>query len=74
MPRGISTPHHHLVAADADESTNLDFGDSGGPVLSYSNQLLGIISGNLPHSTIMLYTPIDQVLTELFSYQLAPSS
>ncbi|WP_348521239.1 trypsin-like serine protease [Curtobacterium flaccumfaciens] len=74
MPPNAQLAYQHLAAADADELTNLAPGDSGGPVVSYSNQLLGIISSNFTSTTIMLYTPIRQVLTELFSYELAPAS
>ena len=74
IPPSASLSYQHLAAADADELTNLEPGDSGGPVLSYSNRLLGIISSRFTGTTVMLYTPMSQVLHELSSYQLAPAN
>ncbi|MWJ08147.1 hypothetical protein DOU17_12165 [Clavibacter michiganensis subsp. michiganensis] len=74
---GVSIPprtplsYEHLVAGESGQLLNLDPGDSGGPVVNYSAELLGIISSVLPRTTLMLYTPMSQVLSELHDYQLA---
>ncbi|MDO4036470.1 trypsin-like serine protease [Clavibacter michiganensis] len=74
---GVSIPprtplsYEHLVAGESGQLLNLDPGDSGGPVVNYSAELLGIISSILPRTTLMLYTPMSQVLSELHDYQLA---
>ncbi len=49
-------------------------GDSGGPVVSKDRRLLGIISGDVPNTHFLVYTPMAQVLHELSSYKLAPAN
>ncbi|OQP80138.1 MULTISPECIES: trypsin-like serine protease [Xanthomonas] len=72
---GIWRPsYEHISAADASEFSSIDNGDSGGPVVSYDRHLLGIISSGEPGGrSIVYYTPMQQVLHELFSYSLAPA-
>ncbi|WP_416264793.1 hypothetical protein ACNANV_08035 [Curtobacterium flaccumfaciens pv. flaccumfaciens] len=53
-------------------------------MISATNRLYGIVSGSSTRaatgatsttgSTVLLYTPVQQVLTELFRYRLAPAS
>ncbi|MBO9050858.1 trypsin-like serine protease [Curtobacterium flaccumfaciens] len=72
----------HLAAARA--GAGIEPGDAGGPVISTTNRLYGIVSGSSTRaatgttsttgSTVLLYTPARQILTELFRYRLAPAS
>ncbi|MDT0234667.1 trypsin-like serine protease [Curtobacterium sp. BRB10] len=68
----------HLAAARAEAGAGIEPGDAGGPVISATNRLYGIISGSpttsASGSTVLLYTPVRQVRTELFRYRLAPAS
>jgi len=74
----------HLAAARAGAGAGIEPGDAGGPVISATNRLYGIVSGSSTRaatgatsttgSTVLLYTPVQQVLTELFRYRLAPAS
>ncbi|WP_433953803.1 trypsin-like serine protease [Curtobacterium flaccumfaciens] len=68
----------HLAAARAGAGAGIEPGDAGGPVISATNRLYGIVSGSsttsTTGSTVLLYTPVQQVLTELFRYRLAPAS
>lgn len=74
----------HLAAARAGAGAGIEPGDAGGPVISATNRLYGIVSGSSTRaatgatsttgSTVLLYTPVRQVLTELFRYRLAPAS
>lgn len=73
LPPGRSANYAHQVAGEADEHEAFAPGDSGGPVVDYGKKLLGIISGHTPNNFYMLYTPMSQVLHELFSYELAPA-
>ncbi|WP_042859703.1 trypsin-like serine protease [Dickeya sp. NCPPB 3274] len=72
---GIWRPSYdHIEAADGDEFNSIDAGDSGGPVVTYERQLIGIISSGEPNGRAFIYyTPMQQVLHELYSYTLAPS-
>jgi hypothetical protein len=72
LPHGVETPWSHMSAAETDEHEAFSGGDSGGPVVSYGHQLLGIISGKTTNNAYLLYTSIDQVLAELPAYVLAP--
>ncbi|MBT1633085.1 S1 family peptidase [Curtobacterium flaccumfaciens] len=83
VPAASRPGAQHLAAARADAGAGIEPGDAGGPVISTTNRLLGIISGSTTGaagatgstgSTVLLYTPIRQVLTELFRYRLAPAS
>ena len=71
---GMSRPsHEHIKAAESSELHNIDNGDSGGPVVTYDRHLVGIISSGAPVGrSILYYTPMQQVLHELYSYNLAP--
>jgi len=74
----------HLAAARGGTGAGIEPGDAGGPVISATNRLYGIVSGSSTRaatgttsttgSTVLLYTPAQQVLTELFRYRLAPAS
>ncbi|WP_440864054.1 trypsin-like serine protease [Symbiopectobacterium purcellii] len=74
MP-GIWRPaYQHIDAANGSELNRIDNGDSGGPVVTYDRHLIGIISSGEPNGrSIVFYTPMAQVLHELFSYNLAPA-
>jgi hypothetical protein len=75
IPRDTPVRYQHLVAGESDESDNTAAGDSGGPVLNYARELLGIISGRtLDAHSHLIYTPMTQVLQELHGYRLAPVS
>ncbi|KAB7762562.1 trypsin-like serine protease [Xanthomonas maliensis] len=73
---GIWRPNYdHLGAADSSEFASLDGGDSGGPVVTYDRHLVGVISSSDDRTrSILFYTPMAQVLQELYSYTLAPSN
>ncbi|KOR49652.1 hypothetical protein ADT25_01355 [Xanthomonas oryzae] len=73
---GIYRPNYdHINAASASESSSLDGGDSGGPVVTYDRHLVGIISSsNEGGRDILYYTSMAQVLQELHSYILASSN
>ncbi|PPT68964.1 trypsin-like serine protease [Xanthomonas arboricola] len=72
---GIPRPsYQHIDAAHASELNSIDNGDSGGPVVTYDRHLIGIISsGEHDGRSIAYYTPMQQVLHELYSYSLAPA-
>ena len=82
VPAGSHPSVQHLAAARA--GAGIDPGDAGGPVISATNRLYGIISSSTTRaatgatsttgSTVLLYTPARQVFTELFRYRLAPAS
>lgn len=82
VPAASHPGAQHLAAARA--GAGIEPGDAGGPVISATNQLYGIVSGSSTRaatgttsttgSTVLLYTPVQQVLTELFRYRLAPAS
>ncbi|OUE22314.1 Trypsin [Clavibacter michiganensis] len=72
LPRGVQTRWNHVSAGETDEHDAITGGDSGGPVVSYGHQLLGVISGKTADGHYLLYTSIDQVLAELPAYVLAP--
>ncbi|WP_412873017.1 hypothetical protein [Curtobacterium flaccumfaciens] len=83
VPAASRPGAQHLAAARADAGAGIEPGDAGGPVISTTNRLLGIISGSTTGaagatgstgSTVLLYTPARQVRTELFRYRLAPAS
>ncbi|WP_440863603.1 trypsin-like serine protease [Symbiopectobacterium purcellii] len=66
--------YQHIDAANGSELNRIDNGDSGGPVVTYDRHLIGIISSGEPNGrSIVFYTPMAQVLHELFSYNLAPA-
>lgn len=70
-------PYQHLQAASSSVLDSVAPGDSGGPVLTYSRNLIGVISsglsGHLARHYGFYYTPMRQVMTELHSYSLGPS-
>ena len=71
-------PYEHISAANASEFESIANGDSGGPVVTYDRHLLGIISsgeavGRTGGRSVVYYTPMRQVLHELFSYELGPA-
>ncbi|MEX3816439.1 trypsin-like serine protease [Paraburkholderia sp. BR13439] len=72
---GVYTPNYeHINAAHSSELLSIENGDSGGPVVTYERQLIGIISSGEPVGrSIVYYTPMQQVLYELYSYSLAPA-
>jgi len=82
VPAGSHPSVQHLAAARA--GAGIEPGDAGGPVISATNRLYGIISSSTTRaatgatsttgSTVLLYTPARQVFTELFRYRLAPAS
>ncbi|WP_284756962.1 trypsin-like serine protease [Curtobacterium sp. ME-Dv--P-122a] len=76
VPAASHPGAQHLAAARA--GAGIEPGDAGGPVISTTNRLYGIVSGSsttsTTGSTVLLYTPARQVLTELFRYRLAPAS
>ncbi|MBT1675709.1 trypsin-like serine protease [Curtobacterium aurantiacum] len=78
VPAGSGADSRHLAAARSTVGVGVAPGDAGGPVLSATNRLYGIISGSstttATSTTVMLYTPVQQMLTELFRYRLAPAS
>ena len=80
VPAASRPGAQHLAAARAGAGVGAgtEPGDAGGPVISTTNRLYGIISGSTTTSTtgstVLLYTPVQQVLTELFRYRLAPAS
>lgn len=66
--------YQHVEAASSDEMNSVEPGDSGGPVVTYDRHLIGIISSNDPETrSIIYYTPMQQVLHELYNYILAPA-
>jgi hypothetical protein len=73
LPRGVQTRWSHVSAGETDEHDAITGGDSGGPVVSYGNQLLGIISGKTADGHYLLYTSSAQMLAELPAYVLAPT-
>jgi len=81
VPTASRAGAQHLAAARTDAGVGIEPGDAGGPVISATNRLYGIISGSsttgttsTTSTTMLLYTPVQQVLTELFRYRLAPAS
>ena len=84
VPTASRAGAQHLAAARTDAGVGIEPGDAGGPVISATNRLYGIISGSsttgttsttsTTSTTVLLYTPVQQVLTELFRYRLAPAS
>ncbi|PMS31243.1 trypsin [Trinickia symbiotica] len=72
---GVYKPsYEHINAAHSSELNSIDNGDSGGPVVAYDRQLIGIISSGEPDGrSIVYYTPMQQVLYELYAYSLAPA-
>jgi hypothetical protein len=84
VPAGSRPGVQHLAAARGGAGAGIEPGDAGGPVMSATNRLYGIVSGSSTRaatgttsttgSTVLLYTPVQQVLTELFRYRLAPAS
>lgn len=81
VPTASRAGAQHLAAARTDAGMGIEPGDAGGPVISATNRLYGIISGSsttgttsTTSTTVLLYTPVQQVLTELFRYRLAPAS
>lgn len=72
---GIWRPsYEHISSAHASELNSIDNGDSGGPVVTYDRHLIGIVSSGEPNGrSIVYYTPMQQVLHELYSYSLAPA-
>jgi hypothetical protein len=74
LPRGVQTRWRNVSAGETDEHDGFAGGDSGGPVVSYDHKLLGIVSGKTENNQYLLYTSIDQVLSELPAYVLAPAS
>ena len=84
VPTASRAGAQHLAAARTDAGVGIEPGDAGGPVISATNRLYGIVSGSSTRaatgatsttgSTVLLYTPVQQVLTELFRYRLAPAS
>ncbi|MEF9418030.1 trypsin-like serine protease [Xanthomonas citri] len=75
LVQGIPRPsYQHIDAAHGSELNSIDNGDSGGPVVTYDRHLIGIISSGEPGGrSIVYYTPMQQVLHELYSYSLAPA-
>ncbi|WP_245149881.1 S1 family peptidase [Xanthomonas axonopodis] len=74
-PGNLRPNYDHISAAHSYEANSLDAGDSGGAVLTYDRNLIGIISGrNSGDASILHYTPMAQVLQELYSYNLAPTN
>ncbi|WOA52064.1 trypsin-like serine protease [Dickeya solani] len=73
---GMSRPaYEHIDAANSSEFDSLGNGDSGGPVVTYDRHLIGIISsGERVNRSVLYYTPMQQVLHELYSYNLAPAN
>lgn len=73
---GIWRPsYEHISSAHASELNSIDNGDSGGPVVTYDKHLIGIVSSGEPNGrSIVYYTPMQQVLHELYSYTLAPAN
>ena len=81
VPTASRAGAQHLAAARTDAGGGIEPGDAGGPVISATNRLYGIISGgsttgttSTTSTTVLLYTPVQQVLSELFRYRLAPAS
>jgi hypothetical protein len=77
LPAGTRTGVQHLAAASSATVVGIEPGDSGGPVISSTNRLYGVISGAsraATGTTVLRYTPVQQVLAELFRYRLAPAS
>ncbi|MCS6546941.1 S1 family peptidase [Curtobacterium flaccumfaciens pv. flaccumfaciens] len=84
VPAATPSGPRHLAAASTDSDVPIAAGDSGGPVVSSGNRLYGIISSSTTRaatgatsttgSTVLLYTPARQILSELFRYRLAPAS
>ncbi|WP_245623904.1 trypsin-like serine protease [Paraburkholderia nodosa] len=72
---GVWRPsYEHINAAHTSELNSIDNGDSGGPVVTYDRHLIGIISSGEPDGrSIVYYTPMEQVLYELYSYSFAPA-
>ncbi|WP_045737624.1 trypsin-like serine protease [Xanthomonas sp. MUS 060] len=67
--------YDHLSAASGSEFGSLDGGDSGGPVVTYDRKLVGIISSSDDRThSFLFYTPMAQVMQELYSYTLAPTT
>ncbi len=75
LSAGVWRPsYEHINAAHSSELNSIDNGDSGGPVVTYDRHLIGIISSGEPNGrSIVYYTPMQQVLYELYSYSLAPA-
>ncbi|MBB5405375.1 hypothetical protein QF000_000136 [Paraburkholderia atlantica] len=75
LEEGVWRPNYeHINAAHSSELSSIDNGDSGGPVVTYERQLIGIISSGEPVGrSIVYYTPMQQVLYELYSYNFAPA-
>jgi hypothetical protein len=73
---GIYRPSYdHISAASGSEFSSLDGGDSGGPVVTYDRHLIGIISSSDDRTrSILFYTPMAQVMQELYNYTLAPTN
>ncbi|WP_028215431.1 trypsin-like serine protease [Paraburkholderia mimosarum] len=66
--------YEHINGAQSSELDSIENGDSGGPVVTYERQLIGIISSGEPVGrSVVYYTPMQQVLYELYSYSLAPA-
>ncbi len=74
LPVGVLRAYEHLAAGQSAAVGALRPGDSGGPVVSKDRRLLGIISGDVPNTHFLVYTPMAQVLHELSSYKLAPAN
>lgn len=74
VPGMLRSNYEHTEAAESSEFNSIDHGDSGGPVVTYDRHLIGIISEGEPGGrSIFFYTPMRQVLHELFSYSLGPA-
>ncbi|MDH4906454.1 trypsin-like serine protease [Xanthomonas axonopodis pv. ricini] len=70
----LPTAAQPFDAAHASELNSIDNSDSGGPVVTYDRHLIGIISsGEHDGRSMVYYTPMQQVLHELYSYSLAPA-
>ncbi|QIS40582.1 trypsin-like serine protease [Clavibacter capsici] len=74
LPVGTRRAYEHLAAGQSAVVGALRPGDSGGPVVSKDRRLLGIISGDVPNTHFIVYTPMAQVLHELSRYTLAPAN
>ncbi|WP_263064594.1 S1 family peptidase [Dickeya dadantii] len=75
VPGMYRPAYEHIDAANSSEFDSLGNGDSGGPVVTYDRHLIGIISsGERVGRSILYYTPMQQVLHELYSYNLAPAN
>ncbi|MEX3901201.1 hypothetical protein OKW34_004350 [Paraburkholderia youngii] len=73
-PGDLKPKYEHIDAAASSEFDSVDKGDSGGPVVTYDRHLIGIISsGEAEARSIVYYTPMQQVLYELYSYSFAPA-